>query len=550
MKTRFTNLYVFFTILLLPMQQVFAQKYEAENATLSGGATIVNNTLASGGKHVETREGDLIFSVNIPKTGFYNIYVNASAPNGDKTNTISIGDANSDFALASTTEYENLKVVSTYKLTAGQHTIKIIKSWGWINVDYIQLEEVDPANRFDINQTLVTPNPTAEAVALYQFLLDNYEKKIISGVMTLNSFDESDWLKQNTGKEPALLGIDYMHSNRGYTWYNDQTPTNDALAWYNKNGIPAIMWHWRDPSRLTEDFYVPGANSGAAGTNFDITKIFEPNSAEYKAMIADIDFMANSLKTLQDEKVAVLWRPIHEAAGTWFWWGAKGPEPCKELYKVMFDRMVNHHGLRNLIWVWTREANDDDWYPGDEYVDIIGRDIYANGDHGSQIIEFNRLNDLHGGKKMIALAEVGSFPDVDNLIADAAAWSWYMPWYGGFTRDEAHNSLALWQKMFASDYVITLDEMPNLRTYATVTSTAPVFNTENTMFAYPSPVLNDVLIKSKNTINSISIYNALGERVLERSSNSDEVLVNMTGFKAGIYFIKVNGTETIKVIKE
>src|SRR5687767_13284026 len=74
------------------------------------------------------------------------------------------------------------------------------------------------AERFNINPSLVTPNASKEAIALYNFLKDNYGKKIISGVMTLNSFDETNWLKTNTGKEPGIIGLDFMHSGRGYTW--------------------------------------------------------------------------------------------------------------------------------------------------------------------------------------------------------------------------------------------------------------------------------------------------------------------------------------------
>jgi mannan endo-1,4-beta-mannosidase len=180
-------------------------------------------------------------------------------------------------------------------------------------------------------------------------------------------------------------------------------------------------------------------------------------------MISDIDFVSAQLKKLQDQKVPVIWRPLHEAAGGWFWWGAKGAAACKKLYQVMFDRMVNYHGLKNLIWVWTHEPNDDAWYPGDQYVDIVGRDIYKTGDHSSQLTEFNSLNALYQTKKMITLSECGSMPDVDDLVKDSAAWSWFMPWYGDYTRNATNNSLDLWKKMFASSYVITLDEMPSLK---------------------------------------------------------------------------------------
>ncbi|MGZ8516696.1 MAG: glycosyl hydrolase [Chitinophagaceae bacterium] len=311
-------------------------------------------------------------------------------------------------------------------------------------------------NRFDIDSLPVTVNATTEAKNLYQFLRNNYGKKILSGVMTLASFDEVNWLKANTGKEPAIVGLDFMHCNRGYNWYNNDEPSNDAKTYWDKKGIPVFVWHWRDPSRTTEEFY-------SNKTSFDISKVFDTASAEYKAMISDIDFVSGKLKTLQDQHVPVIWRPLHEAAGGWFWWGAKGAAPCKKLYQLMYDRMVNHHGLKNLLWVWTREPGDQLWYPGDEFVDIIGRDIYKQGDHSSQITEFNTLNALYNKKKMIAISECGSMPDADNLLKDKAAWSWYMPWYGDFTRNSTHNSLDLWKKMFASEYVITLDEMPSLK---------------------------------------------------------------------------------------
>lgn len=314
--------------------------------------------------------------------------------------------------------------------------------------------------RFNINRTLVTPSPTANTKRLYQFLYDNYGKKVISGTMTLASMDEVKWLKANTGEEPALLGVDFMHCGRNYSWYNDYEPVNDARNYYNRNGIPAFCWHWRDPLRNTEAFYTKD-------TKFDISKIADTTSAEYIAMIKDIDYISGLLKKLHDEDIPVLWRPLHEASGGWFWWGAKGAEPCKKLYRLMYDRMVNHHGLKNLIWVWTSQQNDYNWYPGDDVVDMIGRDIYKEGDHSSQILEFNKLNHDYGTTKMVTLSECGSIPDPDNLKNDEAAWSYFMPWYGSFVRESKHNPLDLWKKLFAHDYVLDLSEMPDLKSYST-----------------------------------------------------------------------------------
>ena len=56
--------------------------------------------------------------------------------------------------------------------------------------------------------------------------------------------------------------------------------------------------------------------------------------------------------------------------------GARGPEACKKLYILLYDRLTNYHGLNNLIWVWS--TPEPEWYPGDEYVDIVGYDSYPS----------------------------------------------------------------------------------------------------------------------------------------------------------------------------
>lgn len=88
--------------------------------------------------------------------------------------------------------------------------------------------------------------------------------------------------------------------------------------------------------------------------DFDISAaLADTTNANYTLLIRDIDAIAVELKKLQAANVPVLWRPLHEAEGGWFWWGAKGPEPCKKLYKIVYDRITNYHGINNLIWICT-----------------------------------------------------------------------------------------------------------------------------------------------------------------------------------------------------
>lgn len=535
---------IFYLLLILIMASVsgFSQKFEAESAILTGGASKMSSSTASGGYYVAQGGGNLTFNLNLDTEATYNIYIQVAAPYGDKINRLVIDGTSVDFSTLNNSQYIRLKAVSYLKLAAGAHKVEITNFWGWISIDYIEFEKVDPSTRFNINTTLVTPDPTEEVVRLYQFLLDNYNKKIISGVMDMA---DANWLKINTGKFPALIGLDFMQTGQKYDWYNDQTPFNEAQAYYNKNGIPAMIWHWRDPSNVTEEFYTQSGNA-TKYTTFDISKILDETSAEYKAMIADIDYTAGLLKKFQDNKIPILWRPLHEAAGGWFWWGAKGPAPCKKLWQIMFDRMVNFHGLHNMIWVWTREPNDDAWYPGDEYVDMVGRDIYREGDHSSQVLEFNDMNSRYGGKKMVTISECGSFPDVDNLIKDEAGWSYFMPWYGGFVRDSKNNSLDLWKRMLASDYVLTLDEMPNLKTYTTQSIS---LKKNNHLKVYPTHFNDSFTISSAETIQTIEIYDLRGSKIKTLNPRATNAMVSLVGLPAGIYLVKANENETVRVIK-
>jgi mannan endo-1,4-beta-mannosidase len=136
---------------------VSAQIFEAENATLTGGAEKIADENASGGFYVAQKEGHLSWEIELQEEAFYTIYIHASAPSGGKTNTFSVNNAQIDFRLNQTSEFITQKVISSMKLAAGNHSVKIVKSWGWINIDYIEFVIVDPAERFNINERWLHP---------------------------------------------------------------------------------------------------------------------------------------------------------------------------------------------------------------------------------------------------------------------------------------------------------------------------------------------------------------------------------------------------------
>jgi len=201
-------------------------------------------------------------------------------------------------------------------------------------------------------------------------------------------------------------------------------------------------------------------------TTFDVSQAMAaPGSADYALILRDIDAIAAELKRLDRAGVPVLWRPLHEAAGGWFWWGARGPEPYLKLWNLLFDRLTNYHGLTNLIWVWNGEHPD--WYPGDATVDIVSTDIYAaDRDYSPQLASFGAATYYPSSPKLVALSENGVLLDPDRLAETGAAWSWFSLWSGDdFVNNPARNEPAMLQKVYSSDRIVTLDELPNLNTY-------------------------------------------------------------------------------------
>lgn len=196
-----------------------------------------------------------------------------------------------------------------------------------------------------------------------------------------------------------------------------------------------------------------------ADTEFDAANATVEGTWENKVFTEDLKNAAAYLKLLRDADIPVLWRPFHEAAGGWFWWG-KDAASFKSLWIAMFNYFKTE-GLDNLIWVWTTEGNDADWYPGDQYVDIVGRDIY-NKETADCVSEYTSIAGNYGNK-IVSLSECGTVGLISEQWASGARWSWFMPWYDGTNEDGSpvvHADEAWWKDAMSQEFVVSRDELP------------------------------------------------------------------------------------------
>ena len=325
-----------------------------------------------------------------------------------------------------------------------------------------------PSNTIKTN--LVATNASKEAKNVYNFLRENFGKKSISGTMANVSWNtnEAEWINKHTGKYPALNGFDLVHlyaSPANWINYNETKVIED---WWNANGLVTIMWHWNVPvseGNSNYQFYTKD-------TAFDISKAVVEGTYENTVVKADLEEAASVLLLLKAKNIPILWRPLHEASGKWFWWGAKDAVSCKKLWIMMFDYFESK-GLNNLIWVWTTQTNDSDWYPGNQYVDIVGCDLYDKMNVATILSSYKYIQTTYSDK-IVTLSEFGSIADFSSQWNSGATWSWIMPWYD-YNRTEVVNSanfnetthqhanIAYWNNMFSSTNVITRDKMPNLK---------------------------------------------------------------------------------------
>jgi mannan endo-1,4-beta-mannosidase len=561
MRTIYILILAFIFAFSFSVKKTIAQgtKYEAENATLTGTSVLGSRTGFSGTGYVggfDAASDKVTFNFDMAAAGQYDLYISVALPNGNKScglviNSVVQNDVTMTKPDGSANFFE-IKV-GTIVLKAGSNSIAITEGWGWYELDYIRITQPAALTPWNLDAVPVSPNSSSEAVKLWNYLKDNFGKKILSGQQ--GGTTELNRINSLSGKKPAVRGFDMIeYSPTRVAFGSLSTETQLATDWWKAGGIVTFSWHWNAPKDLLNTADQPWWKGFyTTGTTFDPTIAMNNSETdEYKLIIRDIDAIAVQLKVLKDNNVPVLWRPLHEASGGWFWWGAKGPAVCKWLYRLMFQRLTNYHNLNNLIWVWTSydDATALDWYPGDDVVDVVGADIYlADGNYNASYTMFNNLRTIFKGKKLVTMSENGPMPDPDNLVAENAGWSWFCTWAGDFITDGVKNSTSIVQKSFTHSYVITLDELPDLKNYTDVEVKSTSFIPE----IYPNPVVNKLTIRAGD-IEQFEVLDISGRKLLAQNvlKGMESLVIDVSTFKPGIYFIRSfsgNEMKTWKFIK-
>ncbi len=321
-----------------------------------------------------------------------------------------------------------------------------------------------------MSDKIYTPcNPDAQEGVnnVMKYLSDITYHKVVTGQHTQSmGQEELHHIRKITGKQPALLGFELLSYSPNINYLDtDEACMTEVLEnygtlkraweWAEAKGLITFTWHWFSPlGGWSKSFF-------SENTDFDASKAVVEGTAENRAFLSDLDTMAGILRPFCEKQIPILWRPFHEGEGGWFWWGAQGADTVKKLYRIMQERYTNLHKLNNLIWVWN--APGVEYYPGDDVVDIISRDMYPPAHcHTSRKEEYDELVKITDQKKIVLIGEIGCLPSLSAIVEEGAGWASYMTWSHEFCLGEEFSSYEALRETYNSPYAVTKENLPVL----------------------------------------------------------------------------------------
>lgn len=247
------------------------------------------------------------------------------------------------------------------------------------------------------------PNRTSETENLLsnlnkissQGIMFGHQDDPLYGVTWEGDFDRSD-VKSVVGDYPAVMGFDIGRIELGSEKSLDNIDFNiirqEIINQFNRGGMITISWHMYNP--------LTGGDSWDVETKGVVTSIL-PNGENHDKLISWLQYGADffkSLVTKEGTKIPVLFRPWHEHTGSWFWWGKENCtiDEYKELWLFTYN-FFQEQGVDNLLYGYSPDSQGPgeiymERYPGDEYVDLLGLDIYhRDNEEGIK----NYQNSLH-----------------------------------------------------------------------------------------------------------------------------------------------------------
>ncbi len=211
----------------------------------------------------------------------------------------------------------------------------------------------------------------------FQQLQASPELKLVSGQFCgwsgTGSLEGAAKIHRATGQWPAMVGLDYCRFEKGEATIDFGPPNQLAQSYWREGGLVTISWHAPNPANPQ--------GGGLKERGMKLAALLVAGTPTHERWMASLDRVATGLQELQAAGVVVIWRPLHEMNGGWFWWGAQEPADYIAVWRQMFDYFTTTKGLHNLIWSFGPNHGQrpgTSYYPGDAYADLTGLDAYTD----------------------------------------------------------------------------------------------------------------------------------------------------------------------------
>jgi mannan endo-1,4-beta-mannosidase len=310
----------------------------------------------------------------------------------------------------------------------------------------------------------VNPNASREARMLLKYLYSIEGKYTLSGMHNvlgkMSEYYDSVYLI--TGKHPAIWGGDFG--------FADSTHDIDNIKYrpllvpeiekqYHAGAIIVMTYHQANPIIGEPCNFIGGVQSKL--TDQQWKDLLTPGTIIYEAWRRQMDKLATVFLELRNNHIPIIFRPYHEANGSWFWWGGRpGDGGSSALYRQLFDYFTKKWKLTNILWAWTPDKpwpGISDFYPGSQYVDILGSDIYPMRD--TNVIYRQQWYDT---MKAIAAGKPLALTENSAVLADSILqhqpWLWFMSW--GNLLFYSNNMQAI-RDLYANKKVLSREDLPD-----------------------------------------------------------------------------------------
>lgn len=270
-------------------------------------------------------------------------------------------------------------------------------------------------------------NPSAsrsvrELLSLLSSLPEREDRRVIVGQYITRNANNSNpydaaqaWERyyhdvyRQTGEYPGLAGFDF--SGRNVDGAGEDSGPSDsnwreyAEYHHEQGGLLRFMWHASNPWTMETSWSQIPQGSG-------LEQLITPGNEAYARWNGWLSQIADLLEKYAEKDIPVIWGPLHEMNGRWFWWGTGETGQFREVWQHMYRYFTETRGLNNLLWMFCPDAKASleravGQYPGGGSVDMIAPDLYyVSAESGANPDLYDEFSDPKYGK-VLGWGEIG-----------------------------------------------------------------------------------------------------------------------------------------------